>query len=161
MARMIYHAATDKPPKTTRINKPRKRTKKLDIKEREFAYSYFHVNAWALRDLLNAISPVQIKTLFDLCMITKQNSNMLMNTFGEPATTKEEISSALGMSGFGASLTVLKNNDIIRKDGKEYYLNPYVISFGRIVDDYTYEIFTDSKWRLYCKSTNYGEAELP
>ena len=161
MARMIYHAATDKKP-VMRTTKPKKRTPpKIDIRDREFGYSFFHVNTWAIRDLMNTLTPTQFQMIFQLCMITKPNSNVVMNVYGDPAGTKEEISSALGLIKFGRTLSVLKDRDIIRKDNKAYYLNPYVIAFGKKVDDYTYEIFTDSKWRMYSKSMNYGEADLP
>lgn len=126
--------------------------------DRDFKYGYIHVSTHNLQDIFKVLNPNQIKMMFAMVKIIRQNSNMLYNLVNEPAENRDQILSAMGyiQSGSTAHNTLKKlfKEDIIKKVRSEktfcgfgYYVNPYVLYYGKSVEDTTWEIFEDSKWK--------------
>lgn len=140
----------------------------INIADQPFQYAYIHVSTWCLRDLLNSLPARDIQVMFELVKIMRKNENVLLNRLEQPAITKNEILSAIGhpSDSYERVLTRLIKNEVVGRfnnpteKGYAYFVNPYVFFYGTKIPDYVYELFTDSKWRIYHKSYGIEDVEL-
>lgn len=151
------------------VKPKRPKVKPLDtpLKEQPFQYPLVHVSTWCMRDIINTMKKDTLYVMFNLINITKKNENVILNRVGLPAETITEITSSLGhdTKASQAAISHLIKYQIIMK-GKTplyncncYYINPYVMFYGNSIPDYVYELFTDSRWRVYHKNCSITDVE--
>lgn len=127
--------------------------------KREFSYKYIHFYAPAMSKIAEEFTPFENKMVMGLANSIGKNNNMLLNLIGKPAESKKEILCALGYLSKSSTpmnlLNNLINKDVIKKVKNEktfcgyvYYVNPYIMYYGSVVDDTTLEVFHDSEWKV-------------